>query len=174
MRRHLNSENKTALDTLSNLNTEPNTETLIESEIGKILQESNSNHSILMVDDETIYHDAIAQLLGSSKDSVIAARIQLVSARDLDSALRIIRTSNPLFVIQDLDLGAGKPDGMEVTKAIRTAGYEGQICIHSNQFGFDDGHAAINAGASLVFPKPLSRIHLLKLIRAALLERERA
>jgi CheY-like chemotaxis protein len=138
----------------------------LEVEILGLLARNQEAFSLLMVDDEVIYHNGLASLLG--ENSGIASRIRLHTTTNLSGAVELAGSTGPLFVIMDVDLGSGAPDGIEATRALRQAGYQGQICIHSNRFVFDDGRIALDAGASVVLPKPLSRAHLLKLLRAAL------
>jgi|GEM_PF-4782354 len=141
-------------------------EEALEQGLLGLLARREGSFEILMVDDEVLYHNTVASLL--SRAPRLAERVRLRSAHSFSEALAAVKESNPLFVIQDLDLGKGRIDGIAATKALRLAGYAGQICIHSNRFLFEDGKVALDAGANVVLPKPLGRAHLLKLLRAAL------
>jgi hypothetical protein len=51
---------------------------------------------------------------------------------------------------------------------MRESGFKGQICVHSNRFLPTDNKEALDAGAGHILPKPMTGIHLLKLIATAL------
>ncbi len=69
-----------------------------------------------------------------------------------------------------MDLGPASKDGIEIVKQLRDQGFAGHICVHSNRFLATDNKSALAAGADTVLPKPLGRMHFLKLILAALPE----
>jgi signal transduction histidine kinase/DNA-binding NarL/FixJ family response regulator len=136
-----------------------------EGELLALLARTKENFALLMVDDEVIYHNSLASRLAGNP--AIAERFTLHTTTSLQGALDLAERTAPLFIIQDVDLGQGLPDGIETTRALRAAGYRGQICVHSNRFVFEDGRIIIEAGANVTLPKPMSRVHLLKLLRAA-------
>ena len=83
-------------------------------------------------------------------------------------ALSLMDSEEIFAVICDVDLGAGQPDGYEVTSLIRQRQPESYICIHTNRTLPGDYKKAIDCGADSFLPKPMSGIHFLKMIEGAL------
>jgi CheY-like chemotaxis protein len=63
-----------------------------------------------------------------------------------------------------VDLGTGSSNGIALLTALRSQGYKGSICVHSNRFLHEDLTRAIKAGASAVIAKPMSRSQLIALL----------
>lgn len=135
----------------------------------KIYAWSEKIPSILIVDDEAVYRNSVAGLLlnfrGGESD---VSKIPIFFAKNATEALDMMQKHNPFLIIQDIDLGNDSKSGVEVIKDLRDAGYRGRICVHSNRFLFDDQKIATDAGADSVFPKPMSRTHLFKLMISSL------
>lgn len=124
---------------------------------------------ILIVDEEAVYRNSLGSLLTNFRGGESAvSKIPLVFARNAVEALHLAKEHNPFLVIQDVDLGIGSKNGIDVIKELRKAGYRGRVTVHSNRFLFDDQKIATEAGADSVLPKPMSRAHLFKLIASAL------
>jgi CheY-like chemotaxis protein len=121
---------------------------------------------ILVVDDEAIYRNNIESLL--KKTPQINSKIAIIWAKNANDALAKVREYDPLLVIQDIDLGLDSESGIEVINRMRESGFKGQICVHSNRFLPTDNKEALDAGAGHILPKPMTGIHLLKLIATAL------
>lgn len=58
-------------------------------------------------------------------------------------------------------------NGIDVVRSLRQAGFQGKICIPSNRFLTEDTRIALEAGADMILPKPMSRAQFLKLILAS-------
>jgi signal transduction histidine kinase/CheY-like chemotaxis protein len=124
---------------------------------------------ILIIDDEAVYRNSlwglIANFRGGHSELV---KIPIVFASSSEEAFFMVQQQNPFLIIQDVDLGAKSKSGIEVIKELRSNGYRGHVCIHSNRFLYDDQKTATEAGADSVLPKPMSRVHLFKLIADSL------
>jgi CheY-like chemotaxis protein len=83
------------------------------------------------------------------------------------AALSIVRDWRPELVVCDVDLGDPSQNGFDVVSRMREAGYRGKVCVHSNRSDTRSYEAALAAGADAFLPKPMSRIHLLDLLVAA-------
>jgi signal transduction histidine kinase/DNA-binding NarL/FixJ family response regulator len=129
------------------------------AKLGKILV------PILIVDDEAVYRNSLANLL--LKGNTEISQIPLVFAKNYAEALSTCETHKPFLVIQDIDLGVSSKNGIETILELRKQNFAGRICVHSNRFLFGDQREAFEAGADSVLPKPMSRAHLLKLILTA-------
>lgn len=128
--------------------------------------------TILVVEDEVVYRNGLLSLL--DKSEALSARIRMVFARNDVEAFATVHEYAPVLLIEDVDLGPSSKDGLEIVKTLRAQGFAGHICVHSNRFLAQDNRDALGAGADTVLPKPLGRVHFLKLILAALPEREDA
>lgn len=140
----------------------------LESEILSRLSAFQSIPTILLVDDEPVYLNGLVSYIRQS--DLLSAAINVVTAKSDVYALSLASQCKPVLVIEDVDLGPSSENGIEVVRKLRAADFGGQICIHSNRFLFDDNRVAMEAGANSVLPKPMSRVHLLTLILAALPE----
>lgn len=139
----------------------------LETEVEqKLRSQPELCRTIMIVDDEAIYRDALRSLLARSKS--IDERLQVVLARNSTEALDLARRHDPFLSILDVDLGPGSLNGLETVAALRDAGHQMRISVHSNRFLASDYRTAIEAGANTVLPKPMGHAHLLKLILEAL------
>lgn len=127
--------------------------------------------SILIVDDEAVYRNSLASLITNFRGGKSeVSKIPILFAKNANEGMKLVKTHNPLLIIQDIDLGVGSKNGLEVIKDLRNDGNKARICVHSNRFLFDDQKTAFDAGADSVLPKPMSRAHLFKLISSSLPE----
>jgi signal transduction histidine kinase/CheY-like chemotaxis protein len=124
---------------------------------------------LLIVEDEAIYRNGVIALL--EKNPSISAIFEVFSATNDTEALALAQERSPRLVIQDVDLGPASRNGIEIVRSLRASGFLGKICIHSNRFLMEDTKEALEAGADTVLPKPLSRVHFLKLLAASLTPR---
>ena len=122
---------------------------------------------ILIVDDEGVYRNSLASILNKPVELRNVTKVEF--AHDAGQALSAI-SREPLtqLVVLDVDLGSQSVGGYEALLAMRNAGYQGVVCIHSNRSLPGDYRSAMDAGADAVLPKPMGRAHLLKLILQAL------
>ena len=139
-------------------------EVTLEKEIIKLAKAASTPIKVLVVDDEGVYRNSLASLITRSDD--LMGHVALSFARNSHEALKALKAS-PALVVQDVDLGSASLNGYEVLRTIRSQGYEGVVCIHSNRTSPDDYKVAVEAGADAVLPKPMSRTHFLKLLLQA-------
>lgn len=128
------------------------------------LRDRSSPLLVLIVEDEAIYRNHLTSLLEPFPKVFAQVAFKAVP-RATDDFFRNSKEAS--LVILDVDLGRGERNGLELAQHLRMDGFRGQICIHSNRYPGDDAREAFQAGADAVFPKPMSAVHLLKLIRAA-------
>jgi CheY-like chemotaxis protein len=141
-------------------------ESSIEAELLQSLKRLNQTPYILFVDDEPIYRNGLISLV--KKNQALANHLNVVVAKNDTEAFDFAKLHSPILIVQDVDLGAHSMNGIEVVQKLKASGFLGQVCIHSNRFLFEDNTIALQAGAQTVLPKPMSRVHLLKLILAAI------
>lgn len=137
----------------------------IEGQIQMARSGATAPMVILVVDDEAIYRNGLCAFLERSNTLNDFVRIEFAS--DDKTALQLAGTLKPALVIQDIDLGSQSLDGIEVVRSLRASEFQGKICIHSNRFLTEDTRVALEAGADMVLPKPMSRSQFIKLILAA-------
>ncbi len=122
--------------------------------------------TVLVVDDEAVYQNGLLSLV--TRSEVLSPWIRMVFARNDSEALAAVKEHNPALLIEDVDLGPNSKDGLEIVRTLRERNFSGHICVHSNRFLATDTKAANAAGADTVLPKPMSRMHFLKLLMASL------
>lgn len=137
----------------------------LEKEIIKLSVTAKIKIKILIVDDEAVYRNSIAALVSRSEN--LKNFVTLDFAKNATEAVEAIKNS-PALLIQDIDLGEKSIDGYELTGKLRTEFYRGIICIHSNRASPEDYKIAMQSGADAVLPKPMNRVHFLKLIHQSL------
>lgn len=142
----------------------------LEHEILSRLEKCKTKPSILLVDDESVYLNGLVSHI--EKSVTLSSVLEITTARTDQEAIQIASLKKPILVIEDIDLGVGSENGIDVVRRLRSTNFKGQICIHSNRFLFEDTKTAMDAGANTVLPKPMSRVHLLTLILAALPENQ--
>jgi CheY-like chemotaxis protein len=141
-------------------------ESELESEILLKTKDCTTPFPLLIVEDEAVYRNGVIALL--DKNPSIARLFEVLTATRDTEALRLALEKNPSLIIQDVDLGPGSKNGIEIVRELRSKGFRGKICIHSNRFLMEDTKTALDAGADTVLPKPLGRAHFLKLLSASL------
>lgn len=124
--------------------------------------------TVLVVEDEAVYRKGLLTLLAQPVS--LSSQVHVVFAKNEPEAMAAVRDRVPDLIIADHDLGPGSKDGLEIVRTLRQQGFTGPVCVHSNRFLARDHGAALAAGADTVFPKPMSRAHLLKLLLIALRE----
>ncbi len=105
----------------------------------------------LVIDDEPIYCEALAQIAASTPEFTVDR------AGDAAQALALAQANAPALIICDLDLGPRAIDGFEIIRMLRAQGVEALICVHSNRDTKADRAKAQEAGADLYLPKPMTR-----------------
>ena len=114
---------------------------------------------ILVLDDEQIYRDGLSSRL--QQNALLVPYLEVVTVASPEEAL----VSEPAdLAIVDVDLGSQTANGFDVVRSLRSRGDKGIICIHSNRILASDHKTAIENGADAFLPKPMSTVHLLKLV----------
>lgn len=133
-----------------------------ETNISNILRKNREKFSILIVDDERIYRNQVRGLIDNLPS--IKENIEFFEAKCCDEAIKITKENNPTLIFMDIDLNETNRNGFDAIKIIRESGYNGTICIHSNRYFREHNQAIFDCGADTYLPKPVSKIHLLKLL----------
>lgn len=143
-------------------------EEALERSILALTQLRQNAVRLLIVDDEPVYRDTLRSHIERSHELALA--VTVLAAASGQEALQLAQGTSFDACICDIDLGCENFDGFDVVRALRARGMPGVVCIHSNKTLQD--RTALEAGADSFLPKPMSRFHLLTLIKDAL-ERER-
>lgn len=143
----------------------------LESKIQSALQSAPGEQgvvSVLLVDDEAVYRNGLLALVQQSV--TLAERVKVHYACSAQEALAFVEGASqpPHLLIHDVDLGPHSQGGLEVVRELRSRGFEGFVCVHSNRFLSTHDDSAQKAGADKVLPKPMSRAQLLSLLLQAL------
>jgi DNA-binding response OmpR family regulator len=86
----------------------------------------------------------------------------------VSEARDVLRGVNVQLLVLDIGLEIDGENGLEFLKRVRSEGFKGTVCVHSNRTGLEDLRASLEAGANAVIPKPLSTGQLLGLMRDCL------
>lgn len=146
-------------------------ESELETEILGKTKGKNQTFPILIVEDEAVYRNGLIALL--QKNTAICCLFEVHTAMKDTEAFSLALEKKPCLIIQDVDLGPASKNGIEIVRELRSKGFSGNICIHSNRFLMEDTKTALDAGADTVLPKPLGRSHFLKLLSACLPNEEK-
>jgi signal transduction histidine kinase/CheY-like chemotaxis protein len=141
-------------------------ELTIEDEIFALCQGLSKKHRIVVTDDESLYRKALKSLV--TRSELLSEYFEVVEAQTSAECTTQVLECRPILVILDFDLGPHSLNGVETQTQLRESGYTGIICIHSNRFPSEDLRPAFDEGANTVVPKPMSRIHFLKVLKDAL------
>ncbi|MBF0440670.1 MAG: hybrid sensor histidine kinase/response regulator, partial [Oligoflexales bacterium] len=137
----------------------------IESYERKLIEycrKGNCFLNIAILDDETLYRNALKGLLEKTKELNSYLNIDF-----FESSLSFISCYPKKlydFLICDVDLGKDSMNGYETVRWLRENGYQGDICIHSNRSLPEDYSRSVEVGAQAFISKPMSRLHLLKFL----------
>lgn len=119
----------------------------------------SENPTILVVDDERPVREALKRALGLEGYAVTLAG-------DGQEALETMAEAPPDMVV--LDVLMPRMDGLEMTKALRSAGDDTPILMLTARDAVDDRVAGLDAGADDYLVKPFALEELLARIRALL------
>ena len=136
-----------------------NRETIVEDDLldpDLLSQVRKRTYHIAVVDDERIYIDALR-----AKLEAFEANIDFT---EFASGRKILDRSSDSFDIIVLDVDLGTENGFDVCRTLRSKGYEGVICIHSNRGQLEYQPKAIASGANYFLPKPMKSKDLLQLL----------
>ncbi len=93
----------------------------------KSLETSQHPIRIVLVDDHAIVREGIRLMLEQQQDMSVVGE-----ASNLKETLVIVKENSPDIVLMDISLGQYRPNGIEVTKKLREAGYEKEIIVLSS------------------------------------------
>ncbi len=124
---------------------------------------SISPASILLVDDDALYLEVIQELL--SEEERRRSSLRFTTARDATEAEAKIDASSFDVAIVDVDLGPDSVDGLALVRRLRARDPALRICVHSDGAPFTLQRLVVEAGGDLFLPKPMSKDHLLRLLR---------
>jgi signal transduction histidine kinase/DNA-binding NarL/FixJ family response regulator len=119
---------------------------------------------ILVIDDEAIYFRALNDQIQSSN---ALKSVCVIEQATKSSEVLALEPAGYDLIIADLDLGCESRDGFEVVGDLRRRGVRGLVCVHSNRIVAEDHRRALDSGGDAFLPKPMPRVHLLKLILQA-------
>jgi signal transduction histidine kinase/CheY-like chemotaxis protein len=114
---------------------------------------------IALIDDEFSYREGLKSLLKAIPE--IETYIEILTYENCPSG----GTFADLIVL-DVDMGDTE-DGFSACRRLRNSGDKAFICIHSNRILPEDLRRAVDAGADMFLPKPLSRSQMLKVLTQA-------
>jgi CheY-like chemotaxis protein len=132
----------------------------LEAAILDLAKAKGRPFQLLVVDDEGIYRAALVSSLARTPE--LAAAVTVSEAQDGAEGLAKL-VGLPDLVITDVDMGH-QVDGFDLVEAMRAAGFNGLVCVHSNRMVAEDHRAAFESGADTFIPKPMARAQLLKLV----------
>jgi CheY-like chemotaxis protein len=137
----------------------------LERQIQQAVAVRGDNVKVLLVDDESLYLQSLKSEIrrGGALDGIVT----VVTAQHSQGAMGLIEQEVFDVVVCDVDMGATSKNGYELVRDLRKLGVRAKICVHSNRSLPVDFKTAIEAGADAFFPKPMSRVHLLKIIESA-------
>ena len=118
---------------------------------------------IAILDDECIYRDHLKTHITSFPE--LTGLVEICEYSSSHEMLMDMYKGQKFdaFVI-DVDLGVSNPDGFKVVEVIRQKDKNAKICIHSNRGALEFGAKALESGANLFLPKPMTKTHMLKIL----------
>ncbi len=148
---------------LSSSDTASAEEQVIEYNIIKTIEEPLK---VAFIDDEAIYRRHLGSHIEVSDK--LADKLQVEEFENAEAVIAELGGMEFDVVILDVDLGRGHFSGFDALPAIRKYMPKVKICIHSNRGALEYQSQALKAGADLFLPKPMTRLHLLKILASAL------
>jgi DNA-binding response OmpR family regulator len=132
----------------------------LERQVATKLQQTNVPFKILILEDEAIYRNFVVGII--QKLVLLAPHVEVTALAKVTEATSYFQDHTPQLLI--LDIGLEGSNGLEFLKVIRSQGYKGKVCVHSNRNSVEDLRASLAAGADAVIPKPLAVGQLLGLV----------
>lgn len=121
---------------------------------------------VAIVDDEPIYRNHLRRHLGIFKG--LEKKLALEEFSSPCSFLKAVEKGQSYdVIIMDVDFGPGKMKGFEAASKARKILTNAKICIHSNRGSLEYQSQALEVGADLFLPKPMNRMHLLKILASS-------
>lgn len=118
--------------------------------------------NILLVDDEPIYSEALATMIGSYEPSREMVRTSV--ADSVAMAIEIAGNINLDLVITDMDFGRDQPDGLSLIHELRQRFPSVRVAVCTNRDGDDFKASVLAAGASAYLSKPVGDAALIALL----------
>jgi CheY-like chemotaxis protein len=134
----------------------------LEEKIAGIVARLGHKVRLWFVEDEPLYRNALRQFVEGSER--FAELIELSIFENSTGAIDMYKLQPCDVLICDIDLGEGSLDGFEVIRILRSSGFNGPICVHSNRHDISELRKSWEVGGSTFIPKPMSKIHLLKFL----------
>jgi signal transduction histidine kinase/DNA-binding NarL/FixJ family response regulator len=118
---------------------------------------------ILIIDDEHVYRDALAEWI--KEVDTLHEKCRIFHAENSPEGIDLIRKNKIDLIITDIDFGSNFINGLELVKVFRDElEFKGTIIVHSNRIQSSDFQNAFRQGANGFLPKPMAKGQLLKLI----------
>lgn len=119
---------------------------------------------IAIIDDEATYRKHLISHIESSES--IATKLRATEFTIIEDFLN----SNEFvdFIILDVDFGKSMMNGLDGIPLIKEKSPSSKIFVHSNRGVLDYQAQAIEAGADLFLPKPMSKFHFLKILASSI------
>jgi DNA-binding NarL/FixJ family response regulator len=131
-----------------------------------VLQPSNRVQPLKLwvADDEAIYRNHLLGLIARFPDlnGLLDVRVSDKAKDD-----ELADTDAPHVIVMDIEFGGGAESGLIAARRLRSAGYCGVLCLHSNRYPSESSREGFEAGADTVLPKPMSTSDFLKLMLTA-------
>lgn len=118
--------------------------------------------AVVVVDDEPIYRRWLLGQLQLDKHLSEFIRSRAVSTSS--ECLSLANLLDTDFFVVDVDLG-DQQDGLALVRKLRALGSSALIAVHSNRVWPEDFREAAAAGADACLPKPMTRMHLHRLLQ---------
>lgn len=134
-----------------------------EEKFKNILNDKIVKLNILVVENELYYINHIKNLL--SEINYLKEFINLKYLQNSNNYLSEIESYKyQNIIILDIDLGHNSISGLDILDDLRKRGFDGTICVHSNNASSYVFKEAIQKGADVVFLKPMTHHNFLKLL----------
>ncbi|WP_159455112.1 ATP-binding response regulator [Pseudobacteriovorax antillogorgiicola] len=128
-----------------------------------LLSKLGRSLNIAIVDDEPVYRNHVKSHLGADIQPWFTWNL---SEFDSSEGLLLHLFDNDVdVIILDIDLGESHISGLDSIPIIKESAPSAKVCVHSNR-GLEFQSKAIEAGADLFLPKPISRHHFLSVLVA--------
>ena len=113
---------------------------------------------IVLVDDHTLFRNALAQDLGKEEDFEVAG-----ASGSVKEALELVKKGPVDMVLLDVDLG--QEEGGEFLRQAREDGFRGKVIIVTVGVHYWEAVRLLRSGASAIFPKHGTDESLFRMIR---------
>lgn len=137
-----------------------------ENHFEEAIVANNKKIKVLVADDEDFFRKTVKlQILGKE---ALSKLIEVVPVGTAEETIEKLKEGWFDVVFIDYDFNSGKMNGLDAVKEIRRLGIDVRIWMCFNRCPATIGPPSIAAGAEGFFPKPLPRVHLLKILAGKL------